>query len=90
MTDIPITDETPQPDANGWFSIDSAPKGADLLLYGPAVIWQGSMEFMTLGQGGWDPDEKRWMLCMYDDSGKTIYFDPSHWQPLPNSPESAK
>jgi hypothetical protein len=71
-----------------WQPIETAPKGADIWLYGLAEVWKGSMPFRITAQGSWDADCSRWMSTLYDDHGQIIYFDPSHWMPLPTPPEA--
>lgn len=70
-----------------WLPIDSAPLERDVLLFGEAIVWAGSMPFEVITPGGWDPDREMWLCLLYNDKGEPIYFSPTHWMPLPECPK---
>lgn len=70
-----------------WQPIETAPKDRDVWLFGLAEIWHGSTPFECQAQGGWDPEEWRWMTTTFDDRGQILWIAPTHWMPLPAPPE---
>ena len=74
-----------KPCANGWRSIETAPKdGTSILLYG---VWKGEVsknpEYRDIFKAAYSFDE--WVVCDSDIYGP-IVLDPTHWMPLPDIP----
>jgi hypothetical protein len=63
--------------------METAPLDRDVWLFGLAEIWVGSCPFLVQGQGGYDPEMDRWVLCFYNDKGETLFVEPKGWQELP-------
>ena len=73
---------------NGWRPIETAPKdGTSILIYG---VWQGEI---SKNPQYWDIFKAvhsfgEWLVCDCDIYGATV-LKPTHWQPLPKTPQEA-
>ena len=74
----------------GWQPIETAPKDADVWVYGLAHVWVGSCQFFWQGQAGWDADDASWWTTAHDDKGEPLKVIPTHWMPLPAAPHTAR
>ena len=72
-----------------WQPIATAPRDADVWVYGLATVWTNSCPFLWQGQAGWDEDDASWWTTAHDDKGEPLKVIPTHWMPLPPPPVSA-
>lgn len=69
----------PQPDANGWLPIETAPRnGKWILAWWPNVVEAALVVFYCEHQGRW--------VEATSGSGWKNHGNPTHWQPLPKGP----
>ncbi len=88
MTDQTTPDNArPNDGAGAWRPIASAPRDADVWVYGLAIIWANSCPFLWQGQAGWDEDGAIWLTTAHDDKGSPLKVIPTHWMPLPAPPK---
>lgn len=70
----------------GWLPIATAPRDADIWVYGLATVWTSSRPFLWQGQAGWYDDDASWWTIAHDDKGEPLKVIPTHWMPLPAPP----
>lgn len=80
-----------QPEAvdHEWRDIASAPRDAEIWVYGLAEVWKQSMPFQWQGQAGWVEEDASWWTTSHNDAGEPLKVIPSHWMPLPEPPQTA-
>ena len=74
---------------DGWQPIETAPRDADILVYGLAQVWTDSCPVFWQGQAGWDEEYASWLTTAHDDKGEPLKVIPTHWMPLPAAPQPA-
>ena len=66
-----------------WKPIATAPKEGYVFLLDP-------LETPEAIVGEWDARKQRWESRWMDGEGNCVVLDPTHWMPIPDSPEATR